>query len=84
VLELFPDLGGGVEAWRWDETEAGEPFVLIDMHASFTGLESGDLLLCCPIPNTGKVGVYRIDTGNRYALVRLEDDPFASEQAKLN
>jgi hypothetical protein len=36
ILELFPLLGE-VEDWRSDETEAGEPIVLIEMNASFTG-----------------------------------------------
>lgn len=86
ILELFPTLGE-VEDWRWDETEAGEPIVLIEMNASFTGLDNGDVLLCGPIPNTRLIGVYRIKPDSRYFLERLEGDPFAVEaaqQAKLN
>jgi hypothetical protein len=41
-----------------------------------------------PIPNTDKVGVYRIEPDNHFTLVALMDDPFiaaeAAEQAKLN
>lgn len=86
ILELFPPLAD-VAPWDWDETEAGEPIVLIEMNASFTGLDNGDVLLCGPIPNTRLLGVYRIKPDNRYALERLEGDPFAveaAEQAKLN
>jgi hypothetical protein len=86
ILELFPPLGD-VEDWRWDETEASEPVVLIEANASFTGLDNGDVLLCGSIPNTRLIGVYRINPDNRYVLERLEDDPFAAtaaEQATLN
>lgn len=86
ILELYPPLGD-VEDWRWDETEAGEPIVLIEMHGSFTGLDNGDVLLCGPIPNTRLIGVYRIKPDNRYVLERLEPDPFAAtaaQQAPLN
>jgi hypothetical protein len=43
--------------------------------------------LTAPIPNTSKIGVWRIDPDNRYALVGLGDDPIAkaaAEQAKDN
>ena len=43
--------------------------------------------LTAPIPNTSKIGVWRIDPDNRYALVGLGDDPLAkaaAEQAKNN
>ncbi len=86
ILELFPPLAD-VEDWRWDKTEAGEPIVLIEMNASFTGLDNGDVLLCGSIPNTRQVGVYRIKPDNRYVLKRLEGDPFAAtaaQQASLN
>jgi hypothetical protein len=81
ILELFPPLGD-VGEWRWDQTEAGEPITMIESHASFTGLDNGDVLLCGPIPDTRLIGVYRIKPDNRYALERLEDDPFAVEAAE--
>lgn len=43
--------------------------------------------LTAPIPNTSKVGVWRIDPSNHYALMGLMDDPLvtaAAEQAKNN
>jgi hypothetical protein len=86
ILELFPPLGD-VEDCRWGDTEAGEQIVLIEMNASFTGLDNGDVLVCGPIPNTRVIGVYRIKPDNRYVLERLEEDPFAdaaAEQATLN
>ena len=86
ILALSPPLAD-VEDWRWDETEVGEPIVLIENNASFTGLDNDDLLLCSPIPNTRMIGVWSIKPDNRYVLERLDDDPFAveaAEQAKLN
>jgi hypothetical protein len=56
------------------------------MHASFTGLDDGDVLLCTPIPNTTLIAVYRIKPDNSFVLEQLERDPFAveaAEQAKL-
>ena len=37
VIELFPPLAE-VKPWEWGETEEGEPVVLIERHATFTGL----------------------------------------------
>lgn len=49
--------------------------VVIERHASFTGLDNGDVDLTAPIPNTSMSGVWRIETNNRYSLVGLVDDP---------
>jgi hypothetical protein len=43
--------------------------------------------LAPPIPNTSKIGGWRIDPSNHYALQGLMDDPLATaaaEQAKHN
>ncbi len=82
IEELFPQLAD-VEEREWTETPAGEPFVVIDQWA-FTGLDSGAIELVSAIPNTGKVGVYRIEPDNRYELVGLTDDPAIAMQAALN
>ena len=86
VTELFPPLAE-VKPWEWAETEEGEPVVMIEAHATFTGLDTGDVDLTAPIPNTSKVGVWRIDPSGHYALMGLMDDPIvtaAAEQAKSN
>ena len=86
VLELFPPLAE-VEPWEWAETDEGEPVVVIERHASFTGLDTGAVDLTTSIPNTSKIGVWRIDTSGHYALMGLMDDPLvtaAAEQAKNN
>jgi hypothetical protein len=86
VLELFPPLAE-VEPWEWAETDEGEPVVMIEAHATFTGLDTGDLDLTAPIPNTATIGVWRIDPSGHYALMGLMDDPLvtvAAEQAKNN
>jgi hypothetical protein len=86
VVELFPLLADA-EPWSWAETEEGEPVVCIEHHATFTGIDSGDVDLTAPIPNTSKVGVWRIDPDNRYCLIGLADDPLAeaaAEQAPNN
>jgi len=86
ITDLFPLLAEA-EPWTWAETEDGEPVVCIERHATFTGLENGDVDLTAPIPKTMKVGVWRIDPENRYELVGLADDPIAkaaAEQAKDN
>ena len=60
---------------------------MVERHATFTGLDSGDIDLTTSVPNTKLIGVWRIDTGNRYNLIGLADDPFAaaaSEQAPNN
>jgi hypothetical protein len=61
--------------------------VCIEHHATFTGIDSGDVDLTAAIPNTSKVGVWRIGPSNHYVLIGLTDDPLATaaaEQAKLN
>ncbi len=60
---------------------------MIEAHATFTGLDTGDVDLTAPIPNTSKLGVWRIDTTGHYVLMGLMDDPLAKaagEQAPLN
>ena len=86
VLELFPPLAE-VKPWEWNETDECEPVVMIERHATFTGLDTGDVDLTAPIPNTAKVGVWRIDPTGRYVLVGMADDPLAkaaAEQAPNN
>jgi hypothetical protein len=86
VTELFPPLAG-VEPWEWDETPDGEPVVCIERHATFTGLDTGDVDLTAPIPNTSKIGVWRIDTAGTSTLMGTMDDPVvtaAAEQARKN
>ena len=67
VLELFPQLAE-VEPWDWAETEEDEPVVMTERHATFTGLESGAVDLTTSIPNTSKVGVWRIEPSGHYVL----------------
>ena len=58
-----------------------------ERHATFTGLDTRAVDLTAPIPNTAKVGVWRIDPSGRSALMGLMDDPLvtvATEPAKLN
>ena len=74
VIELFPPLAE-VKPWEWAETDEGEPVVMIERHATFTGLDSGDVDLTAPIPNTSKIGVWRIEPSGHYALMGLMDDP---------
>jgi hypothetical protein len=86
ILELFPKLAE-VEPWDWDETEDSEPVMMIERHATFTGLYDGAVDLTAPIPNTQKIGVWRIEPDGHYALKGLTDDPIvtaAAEQAKRN
>jgi hypothetical protein len=86
ILELFPQLAQ-VEPWEWAESEEDEPVVMIERHASFTGLDDGSVDLTSPIPNTVRVGVWRIEPDNHYKLVGLADDPIvtaAAEQAPRN
>jgi hypothetical protein len=86
VIELFPPLAD-VKPWDWAETDEDEPVVVIENYASFTDLDTGDVDLTAPIPNTSKIGVWRIDTTGRYVLLTVVDDPMAgaaAEQAKLN
>ena len=86
VTELFPPLAE-VEPWDWAETEEGEPVVVIEKHASLTGLDTGDVDLTAPIPDTSKIGVWRIEPSGHYTLQGLADDPIATaaaEQAKSN
>ena len=84
VTGLFPPLAE-IEDWQWAETDEDEPVVMIERHASFTGLDGGVVDLTAPIPNTSKIGVWRIDTRGHYALMGMMDDPIvtaAAEQAK--
>jgi len=86
VIELFPPLAD-VEPWEWAETDEGEPVVVVEKHASFTGLDTGDVDLTAPIPKTSKIGVWRIHPSGVYELMGLMDDPVvaaAAEQAKRN
>jgi hypothetical protein len=86
VIELFPPLAQ-VEPWEWAETDEDEPVGLIENHATFTGLDTGDVDLTAPNPNTSKVGVWRIEPSGRCALMGLMDDPIvtaAAEQAPFN
>lgn len=86
VTKLFPPLAE-VKPWDWGETDEGEPVVVVEAHASFTGLDSGDVDVTAPIPNTLKIGVWRIDPSGHYALQGLMDDPIATaaaEPAKRN
>ena len=86
VLQLFPPLAE-VKPWDWGETDEGEPVVVVERHASFTGLDGGSVDLTAPIPNTSKIGVWRIEPSGHYALMGLMDDPIVTaraEQAKRN
>ena len=85
VLELFPPLAG-VEPWEWAETEEGEPVVCIEHHATFTGLDSGDIDLTTSVPNTTMIGVWRFAPDGDYDLVGLAEDPLATavQQAQNN
>jgi hypothetical protein len=86
ILELFPPLAE-VKPWDWAETEESEPVVMIEGHATFTGLDGGAVDLTTSIPNTDKLGVWRIEPDNRYELKGLTDDPIitaAAERARRN
>jgi hypothetical protein len=50
ICELFPPLAE-VKPWDWAETDEGEPVVLIQRHATFTGIADGALDLTTSIPN---------------------------------
>ena len=83
---LYPPLAE-VEPWDWAETEEDEPVVMIERHASFTGLDTGDVDLTAPIPSTAQIGVWRIDPSGHYVLMGLMEDALvtaAAEQAKNN
>ena len=86
ILELFPQLAE-VEPWDWAETEDDEPVVMIEKHASFTGLDDGAVDLTAPVPNTQMVGVWRSELHNVYTHKGLAEDPTvkaAGEQAPNN
>ena len=86
ICELFPQLAE-VEPWEWAETEEDEPVVLIENHATFTGLYDGAIDLTAPVPNADMIGVWRIDPDNVYTLKGLAEDPTvkaAGEQAPNN
>ena len=81
IIELFPPLAE-VEPWEWAETEDSEPVVVIENHASFTGLDDGAVDLTSPVPNTRLVGVWRIDPSGQYQLKGLAEDPVAAAAAE--
>jgi hypothetical protein len=81
ILELFPSLAE-VEPWEWAETDDSEPVVMIEGHATFTGLDGGAVDLTAPIPNTAKIGVWRIEPSGQYTLKGLADDPIVTAVAK--
>jgi hypothetical protein len=85
ILELFPQLAK-VEDWQWDETDEGEPVVMVEANAAFTGLDDGSIDLAAPIPNTSLIGVYRIKPSGHFTLTGLRDDPIvkAAEQGPHN
>jgi hypothetical protein len=86
IIELFPQLAD-VEPWDWAETEDDEPVVMIEKHATFTGLADGAVDLTAPVPNTTQIGVWRIEPSGRYELKGLMDDPIvtaAAERASRN
>ncbi len=49
VIELFPPLAE-VKPWDSGETDEGEPVVVVEAHASFTGLDSG----CVDLPRRSR------------------------------
>ena len=55
VTELFPPLAE-IEAWQWAETDEDEPVVMIERHASFTGLDGGVVDLTAPIRTRRRLG----------------------------
>jgi hypothetical protein len=86
ICELFPPLAE-VKPWDGAQTDEGGQVVVVERHASFTGLDSGDVDLTAPIPNTSKIGVWRIGPSSHYDLLGLLDDPIvtaAAEQGKNN
>ncbi len=50
----------------------------------FTGLDSGAIEVVGSTPNTGMVGVWRIEPDYHYKLAGLIDDPAIAMQATLN
>jgi hypothetical protein len=56
--------------------------VCIERHATFTGLDAGDIDLTTTVPNTTLVGVWRIDPCGVYVLMGLMDDPIATAAAE--
>jgi hypothetical protein len=87
IIELFPAITEVKEPWEWNETEEGEPVVMIENRASFTGLDDGAVDLTAPVPNTTAIGVWRIEPSGQYELKGLMDDPVvtaAAERAKRN
>jgi hypothetical protein len=86
ICELFPQLAE-VEPWDWAESDEGEPVVMIERHATFTGVDDGTVDLTAPIPNTDKIGVWRIEPSGHYQLKGLAEDPIvtaAAERARRN
>jgi hypothetical protein len=80
ICELFPKLAE-VEPWEWAETDEDEPVVMIENHATFTGLDGGAVDLTAPIPNTPQIGVWRIEPDGRNELKGLIDDPIVTAAA---
>ena len=60
--------------------------VMIERHATFTGMADGAVDLTAPIPNTRLIGVWRIDPDGNYLIKGLAEDPMATkaEQAPFN
>jgi hypothetical protein len=81
VLELFPPLAE-VEPWEWAETPDGEPVVLIERHLHRPRHCAVDVT--APIPNTSKIGVWRIDPSGHYELKDLAEDPIAGAVDERN
>ena len=74
ILELFPQLAKA-EDWQWDETEDGEPVVMVEANANFTGLADGAIDFTGPIPNTRLIGVYRIKPDGHFTLLATRGRP---------
>ena len=56
--------------------------MVVEAHATFTGLDTGAVDLTAPIPNTPKIGVWRIEPSNHHTLMGTGDDPFATAAAE--
>jgi hypothetical protein len=82
IIELFPQLAE-VQPWEWAETEESEPVVMIERHATFTGIDDGAVDLTAPIPNTTAIGVWRIEPDGHWELKGLMDDPIVMAAAEL-
>ena len=56
---------------------------MVERHATFIGLDTGDVDLTAPIPHTSKIGIWRIDPSAVYVLMD-DPSPRQAEQAKNN